>query len=95
MDQGQIHQQQQMPFLQNGYSAPASKSPGSEPIIRTPIWMSVIRGAQFLFAIIILAFSGWIVHYLYMDCLGLCIAMVRSPPPSTFTFTSRAFRVKN
>lgn len=49
-------------------------------MIMTPAWMVAIRGVQFFLAIIILGLSAAIIHWVYMDELGLAVAIVR---PST------------
>lgn len=53
-----------------------SRVAGRGIVVPTPVWLSVIRGFQFGLAFIVLALSGSIVHYVYMDCLGLAIAIV-------------------
>ncbi|KAI8247616.1 hypothetical protein K4K56_011672 [Colletotrichum sp. SAR 10_98] len=44
-------------------------------IITTPVWLTVIRGFQFFFAIIILGLAAAIIHWVYMDELGLAVAI--------------------
>ncbi|WYZ44631.1 hypothetical protein EsH8_VII_001067 [Colletotrichum jinshuiense] len=82
MDHTQQQQQQYQPQLQTQplaaspqqYTKPASTGP-EPPIITTPKWMIAIRGVQFFLAIVILGLSGAIIHWVYMDELGLSLAI--------------------
>ncbi|KAK1726483.1 uncharacterized protein BDZ83DRAFT_544181, partial [Colletotrichum acutatum] len=44
-------------------------------MIMTPAWMVAIRGVQFFLAIVILGLSAAIIHWVYMDELGLAVAI--------------------
>ncbi|KAL2876312.1 hypothetical protein SGCOL_008488 [Colletotrichum sp. CLE4] len=44
-------------------------------MIMTPTWMVAIRGVQFFLAIVILGLSAAIIHWVYMDELGLAVAI--------------------
>ncbi|KAJ0382997.1 hypothetical protein COL922a_011383 [Colletotrichum nupharicola] len=46
-----------------------------DPIVTTPVWLTVIRGFQFFFSIIILGLAAAIIHWVYMDELGLAVAI--------------------
>ncbi|KZL79024.1 g-protein coupled receptor protein [Colletotrichum incanum] len=64
--------QQQQQQQQYTHQASTSTPP---PMIVTPTWMVAIRGFQFFLAIIILGLSGAIIHWVYMDELGLSLAI--------------------
>ncbi|KAF9872549.1 hypothetical protein CkaCkLH20_10046 [Colletotrichum karsti] len=66
-------QQQQQHQPQHHMTAPSSATENT--IITTPVWLMVIRGFQFFLAIIILGLSAAIIHWVYMDELGLSLAM--------------------
>ncbi|GKT97147.1 membrane-associating domain protein [Colletotrichum tofieldiae] len=65
-------QQQQQQQQQYTHHASTSTPP---PMIVTPTWMVAIRGFQFFLAVIILGLSGAIMHWVYMDELGLSLAI--------------------
>jgi hypothetical protein len=45
-------------------------------MVKSPIWLLVLRGIQFVLALIILALAGTIIPYAYQDSLGFAIAVV-------------------
>jgi len=47
---------------------------GSEHVLKTPIWITVIRGFQFLISLIIVGLAGRMMHDAYMDEHGLALA---------------------
>lgn len=49
---------------------------GSEHVLKTPIWMTVIRGFQFLVSLIIVGLAGRLMHDAYLDEHGLALATV-------------------
>lgn len=53
---------------------------GSEHVLKTPIWITVIRGFQFLLSLIIVGLAGRLIHDAYLDENGLAIATASSPP---------------
>ncbi|OLN85398.1 hypothetical protein CCHL11_08029 [Colletotrichum chlorophyti] len=59
---------------QQHYTQPASTGP-QLPIVAAPAWVVIVRGFQFFFAILILGLSGAIIHWVYMDELGLALAI--------------------
>ncbi|KAK2059732.1 hypothetical protein LY76DRAFT_511462 [Colletotrichum caudatum] len=69
--QAQPQQQQQQ---QQQYAPHASNST-PPPMIVTPVWMVAIRGIQFFLAVIILGLSAAIIHWVYLDELGLAVAI--------------------
>ncbi|KAL0935675.1 uncharacterized protein CTRU02_210267 [Colletotrichum truncatum] len=80
MENTQHQQQQPLPQQQAPQQthAPVTTSSGSlsqPPVITTPAWIVAIRAFQFVLAIIILGLSGAIIHWVYMDELGLSLAM--------------------
>lgn len=59
---------------------------GSEHVLKTPIWITVIRGFQFLISLIIVGLAGRMMHDAYMDEHGLALATVSSPLLVSFFF---------
>ena len=45
-------------------------------ILQTPWWITVVRGFQVLFSLIVFALAATIIHDVYLEELGLCIATV-------------------
>ncbi|WQF86844.1 Putative Marvel domain-containing protein [Colletotrichum destructivum] len=75
LPQGQApQQQQQQQQQQQSYTHHAPSGP-PPPMIVTPTWLVAIRGLQFFLAIIILGLSAAIIHWVYMDELGLSVAI--------------------
>lgn len=62
------------------------KGVAPDHIIKTPIWMLVIRVFQFLLALIIVGLAGTLIHQAYLDEEGLALAIVRSPPAASLLF---------
>lgn len=52
---------------------------GSEHVLKTPIWITVIRGFQFLVSLIIVGLAGRLMHDAYLDEHGLALATVSIP----------------
>ncbi len=48
----------------------------SEHVLSTPVWVFAVRLAQVLVSLIVLGLSADIAHDLYLDELGLAIAVV-------------------
>jgi hypothetical protein len=65
-------------------NTPAEKSYSDDHVLKTPIWITVIRGFQFLVSLIIVGLAGRLMHDAYLDEQGLALAIVRfkslSPP---------------
>ncbi|KAK1474174.1 hypothetical protein CTAM01_15973 [Colletotrichum tamarilloi] len=74
--QPQAQPQPQVQHQPQQFTHHASTSP-PPPMIMTPAWMVAIRGVQFFLAIVILGLSAAIIHWVYMDELGLAVAIVR------------------
>ncbi|KAK1623220.1 hypothetical protein BDP81DRAFT_399537 [Colletotrichum phormii] len=72
--QAQAQPQPQVQHQPQQYTHHASTSP-PPPMIMTPAWMVAIRGVQFFLAIVILGLSAAIIHWVYMDELGLAVAI--------------------
>lgn len=53
------------------------KASYSGDVLKTPIWVVVIRGFQIFFALVILALAGTLMHDAYLDEEGLALAIVR------------------
>lgn len=68
-------QQQQQQHMAAATSSPSSPCPETT-VITTPVWLVFIRGFQFFLAIIILGLSATIIRWVYLDELGLSLAMV-------------------
>lgn len=51
-------------------------------VLKTPIWILVVRGFQFLFSLIIVGLVGTLIHDAYLDEEGLALAMVCSQRPA-------------
>lgn len=47
-------------------------------ILHTPWWISVARGFQVFLALVVFALAATIIHDVYLEELGLCIATVRA-----------------
>ena len=73
-------QPQIQPPVQVAKVAKAPKA-GSVGVIATPMYLSIIRGLQFLFSIITIGMAGYILHYVYMDSLGFAVVCVRFYSP--------------
>ncbi|KAI8157839.1 hypothetical protein K4K49_001948 [Colletotrichum sp. SAR 10_70] len=92
----QPHPQPQAQATPQQHHAPQQHhvSSSDTAIITTPVWLTVIRGFQFFFAIIILGLAAAIIHWVYMDELGLAVAIVRPYPhlhtPTQLTQTPKS-----
>ncbi|TEA20667.1 hypothetical protein C8034_v008091 [Colletotrichum sidae] len=73
--QYQPHPQQPQPQPPQQQHQQTSSSVTQPPVITTPAWVLAIRISQFLLAVIILGLSGAIIHWVYMDELGLSLAI--------------------
>ncbi|KDN64234.1 hypothetical protein CSUB01_01327 [Colletotrichum sublineola] len=73
--QAQPQVQPQQPQGQPQQYAPQASTSTPPPMIVTPTWMVVIRGIQFFLAIVILGLSAAIIHWVYLDELGLAVAI--------------------
>ncbi|KAK1991849.1 hypothetical protein LX36DRAFT_550736, partial [Colletotrichum falcatum] len=66
---------------------PQASTSTPPPMIVTPAWMAAIRGIQFFLAVVILGLSAAIIHWVYLDELGLAVAI------SLFTWIIVAYAV--
>ncbi|KAK2018511.1 hypothetical protein LZ32DRAFT_329167 [Colletotrichum eremochloae] len=73
--QAQPQVQPQQPQGHPQQYAPQASTSTPPPMIVTPTWMVVIRGIQFFLAIVILGLSAAIIHWVYLDELGLAVAI--------------------
>lgn len=55
-----------------------TEKPADLHVLQTPLWITIIRGLQFLLALIILALAGRLIHDAYLDEEGLALAVVCS-----------------
>lgn len=46
----------------------------SSHVLETPIWVTIVRGFQFFFSLVVLALAGRLMHDLYLDEFGLAVA---------------------
>lgn len=58
---------------------------GSAHVLKTPLWMTVIRGLIVLISLVILGMAGHLIHGAYLDEFGLAVATV-SPRRHRTTF---------
>ena len=56
-----------------------SDSDGAVHVLKTPVWMLVVRGFQFLLTLVIAGLAGRLMHDAYLDEEGLALAMVILP----------------
>ncbi len=49
---------------------------GSGHVLKTPLWMTAIRGLIVLLSIVILGMAGSLIHGAYLDEFGLAVATV-------------------
>lgn len=56
---------------------------GADHVLRTPLWIFIIRILQIVLSLVILALSAWFISGAYLDVMGLCIAAVG--PTLTFS----------
>lgn len=49
---------------------------GAEHVLKTPMWMMIIRGFQFLLSLIIVGLAGRLMHDAYLDEEGIALATV-------------------
>ncbi|GAB0132805.1 hypothetical protein EsDP_00001231 [Epichloe bromicola] len=52
----------------------AEKHSTSSHVLRTPIWITIIRGFQFFLSLVVLGLAGRLMHDLYLDEFGLAVA---------------------
>lgn len=55
---------------------------GSDPIFKTPLWVTVVRGFQAFFGFIILVLSGLVIHGLALDASVFALVCVSCGPIS-------------
>jgi hypothetical protein len=65
----------------HGAPAPAPAPIGSQYVQHTPKWVVVVRGFQALFAFVILAMCGYLIHGKAMDANVFALVVVRSVLP--------------
>jgi hypothetical protein len=53
-----------------------TEKPSGDHILVSPLWLLIVRGAQFAFSLICLALSGNIMGIFYLDEFGLNVAVV-------------------
>jgi hypothetical protein len=54
---------------------------GPVHVLKTPIWVLVVRGFQIFISLVIVGLAGRLMHDAYLDEEGLALAVVRSPTP--------------
>jgi hypothetical protein len=52
------------------------EKPAGDHVLKTPLWMVIIRAFQILIAFIILAMAARLMHDAYLDEQGLALAIV-------------------
>jgi hypothetical protein len=52
----------------------AEKGPGPDHILASPLWVLILRGAQFVVSIIVLGLAGRLISDAYLDEWGLAVA---------------------
>lgn len=59
--------------------APVEKHVSGDHVLKTPIWIVVIRVFQFLISLIVTGLAGSLMHDAYLDEHGLAVATVSLP----------------
>ncbi|KAG6019782.1 hypothetical protein E4U41_003108 [Claviceps citrina] len=59
--------------MENTAAATEKHSP-SHHVLKTPVWVTVVRGFQVFFSLVILALAGTLMHDLYLDEFGFAVA---------------------
>ncbi|KAG6002447.1 hypothetical protein E4U21_003090 [Claviceps maximensis] len=52
----------------------SSEKTSSSHVLRTPVWLTVVRGFQVFLSLVILGLAGSLMHDLYLDEFGLAVA---------------------
>lgn len=54
---------------------------GAPHVLKTPVWVLVVRVFQIIISIVILGLAAWIINGAYIDSAGLSLAVVSRPLP--------------